>query len=124
MSVASVGIAMGGYILPPVWNFRNPDFNPVALLTYLVQMFHGSMWLGLQGLQHAAEGTPSAFFNMQRLAATNSYSDIGSFHLVVAGGLNYHSTVRLYDLLTGSPELSAPDYEAERARAAGETEAK
>lgn len=114
-AVSIAGIAMGGYIMVPVWSIRNPDFNPVALLTYLVQAFHGCVWLSLQYLHEASGANPGAFFNLQRLAATYSYSDLGCLHLVVAGGLNYHSTVRLYDILTGSPELSAPDYEAELA---------
>jgi hypothetical protein len=114
-AVFVAGIGYGGYILEPVWHFRNPEFNLVAVLTYVTQAFFGLGWLALQGLHLASEQSPESFFNLQRLAATHTFSDLGSFHLVVAGGLNYLSTVRLYDLLTGNEDLSAPDYKPETA---------
>lgn len=102
----AIGLFLGGYILPPLsWTPFSPNFNLVAILTYLAQFFHGGGWLALQYLQNLAAGDPEANFNMQRLGAM-TYSDLGAFHLVVAGSLNYFSTVRLYDLLAGNPELS------------------
>lgn len=108
-----IGVLLGGYILQPTFSMRSPEFNLVAILTYLTQACFAGGWLALQGLHAAASGNPEGFFNLQRLAASNAYSDIGSFHLIVAGGMNYLSTIRLYDLLTGQSELSAPDYRPE-----------
>ena len=102
----AIGVLLGGTILPPLsWKPFTPDFNVVAVLTYLSQSFHGAGWLVLQALHGAAAETPDAYFNLRRMAAS-TYGDLGSFHLVVAGGLNYFATVRLYDLLAGSPELT------------------
>jgi hypothetical protein len=102
----AIGLYFGGYILiPPSWTPTNPNFNLVTVLTYLVQAFHGGGWLALQALHHVSAGDTEALFNLKRMAAS-TYSDLGAFHLVVAGGLNYFASVRLYDLLAGSPELT------------------
>ena len=102
----AIGILMGGYILAPVsWAPFTPNFNLVGILTYLSQAFHGGGWLGLQGLQRAAASDTSAYFNLTALGS-KPYADLGAFHLVVAGGLNYFATVRLWDLLAGNPQLS------------------
>ncbi|MCC6546649.1 hypothetical protein IT570_05725 [Candidatus Sumerlaeota bacterium] len=102
----AVGVFFGGTVLLPLsWKPFTADFNVVAILTYLSQAFHGSGWLALQALHAAAESTPDAYFNLRHMAA-KTFGDLGSFHLVVAGGLNYFATVRLYDLLAGSPEMT------------------
>lgn len=100
-----IGIAGGGYVLAPAWSPKNPEFNVVAILTYLVESFHGGGWLALQALQKATAASPEAFFNLHR-QSIRPFSDLGVFYLVVAGGLNYFATVRLYDLLAGAPELT------------------
>ena len=102
----AIGLLMGGYVLAPAsFDPRAEGFNLVGLLTYLAQAFHGGGWLLLQGAQSAAADNPEAFFNLHRLAA-RTYSDLGAFHLVVAGCLNYFATMRLYDLVAGTPELT------------------
>ncbi|CAN5248563.1 hypothetical protein BH09SUM1_BH09SUM1_10700 [soil metagenome] len=90
----------------PAFRWSDPEFNIVAILTYVTQSFFGSGWLFMLATHHAAAATPGAFFNLNRLAGANPWSDIGVLHFVVAGGLNYVATVRLYDLLAGSPELT------------------
>ena len=100
-----IGIATGGYVLVPAWSPKNPEFNIVAILTYLVEAFHGGGWLALHALQKSTAGSADAFFNLHR-QSIRPFSDLGVFYLVVAGGLNYFSTVRLYDLLAGAPELT------------------
>lgn len=102
----AIGLFLGGYVLRPEWSWRSPEFNFVAILTYIAQAFFGAGWLGLQLLHTVSEQDPDAFFNLHRLAGGQAYSDLGVFHLVVAGGLNYFATVRLYDLVAGSPELT------------------
>jgi hypothetical protein len=103
----AIGLMLGGYILEPAsWRPLTPQFNLVGVLTYLSQAFHGGGWLLLRFLQDASADTPQAFFNIEHQAA-RTYADLGAFHLVAAGALNYFATVRLYDLLAGTPELSA-----------------
>ncbi len=92
-------------LAPASFHPRGEGFNLVGLLTYIAQAFHGGGWLALQTAQNAAAENPASFFNLHNLAA-RTYSDLGAFHLVVAGCLNYFATVRLYDLMAGTPELT------------------
>lgn len=102
----ATGVWMGGYILEPAsWRPFTAEFNLVGILTYIVQAFHGGGWFLLDWLQDAAAADMGAFFN-QKAQAVRTYSDLGVFHLITAGGLNYFATVRLYDLLAGTPEMS------------------
>lgn len=103
----AMGVLLGGYILvPATWSPRAAGFNLVGTLTYICQVFDGGGWLLVRILQNVSAGDADAFFNIKG-QAVKTYSDLGAFHLVVAGGLNYFATVRLYDLLAGNPELSA-----------------
>ncbi|MCC5877313.1 MAG: hypothetical protein JJU11_13910 [Candidatus Sumerlaeia bacterium] len=111
----AMGLFYSGYVLVPVFSYRDPEFNIVSLLTYISQAFHGGGWALLQGLHSLSGENGEGLFNLHRMAS-RPYSDLGVFHLVVAGGLNYFATVRLYDLLAGNPELSgssAPDGDGE-----------
>lgn len=100
------GLMLGGYVLPPEWSTASPNFSIVACLTYIMQFFHGAGWAAANlcwGL--VQEGSQNSIVNFLagRPGATNS--DLGAFHLLVAGGLNYFATMRLYDLLAGDPSL-------------------
>ncbi len=101
-----VGLVMGGYILPPEWSFKSSNFSIVACLTYVMQMFHGIGWAAggiCWNMAKAGNTGEIVTFLAGRPGMTNS--DLGSFHLLVAAGLNYFTTARLYDLLAGDPEL-------------------
>lgn len=88
------GLAFNGYIYMPPMSPRAPDFNIVATLTFIVQACNAGftmmiLWAGKAGVDLLARPAGAAF------------ADLGAFHLLVSGGLNYFATVRLYDLLTG-----------------------
>lgn len=104
-AILLAGVALGGYVLTPVWHYRHPEFNLVAVLTYLTQALHGSGWLLLHALHGFAAQSPQSFFNIHAMSS-RTYSDLGLFHLITAGGLNYYTTVRLYDLTAGNPKLT------------------
>jgi Family of unknown function (DUF6677) len=98
-----LGVFFGGYVdAPGSWKPFTPNFNLVTGLTYIAQSFYGGGWLCMEYLQGLGEdgGGPFNIINL----ATKTYADLGVFHLVVAGGLNYFCTVRLYDFLAGIPE--------------------
>lgn len=101
----AIGLFYGGYVMVPVFHFRHPEFNIVSLLTYISQAFHGGGWALMQFLHTLGNENGTGWFNLHRMAA-RPYSDLGVFHFVVAGGLNYFATVRLFDLLAGNPELT------------------
>lgn len=122
-AVMLAGFALGGYFLPPVFSRNDPNFSLVSLLTFLVQFFHGAGW-GLATLAEAAarRSEPLPLEGLVRWFGGNPgavYSDLGQFHLVVAGGLNYYSTVRLYDLLAGNPDPNHEENPALLAAAEG-----
>lgn len=97
--VFALGLFFDGYVSLPSFKF-GPEFNLVSILTFIVQSAHGAgtgLLLVLQGQENA----------LSKLLIRNpgaAYSDLGSFHLLVAGGLNYFASVRLFDLLTGYEE--------------------
>ena len=102
----AIGVFLGGTILVPPLSIRHPDFNLVSLLTYLAEALHGGGWVALQIAHGTAVSNPDGLFHLHRMAA-KSFADLGTFHLVVAGCLNYFSTTRLYDLLTGQAPAPA-----------------
>lgn len=113
-----IGLAHGGYYFVPAWNPRSPNFNIVACLTYAVQFFHGGGWMLSWLLEGAAaDGNRLAGFLVGSPGAT--HSDLGVFHVLVAGGLNYFATVRLYEVCRGmgAKPQSAAAGEADSAEA-------
>lgn len=105
-SVFLAGLAFSGYVLVPAFSPADPTFNIFAVLTFLVQLFHGAGCLGHLGLSHIlSPGGAAALLGRPGAA----YADLGSFHLAVAGGLNYFACVRLWDFLRGEgPSAPAP----------------
>ncbi len=117
-AVFAIGLLYGGYIMAPTTlQVRDPNFNLVGLLTWFVQAFHGAGWLGLQWLESVSAGNDDAYFNLNHLAR-RTYSDIGSLHLLIAGGVNYFASAHLYDLLTGQVEAQVEASAAEEAEGA------
>lgn len=94
----AAGLTYEGYVLVPAFDPRHPAFNIVGLLTFIVQCFDA----GGTGLVLLAERMGGPLARLLVRDPGGAYSDLGAFHLLVAGGLNYFSTVRLFDLLTGA----------------------
>lgn len=92
------GFALGaGIVVPP--SLRSPNGSIVTWLTFIAQSFHGGgMLLSLAGQKF---GGALGFFGGNPGA---TYADLGTLHLLVAGGTNYFGTVRLWDLLAGNPD--------------------
>ncbi|MGF1574085.1 MAG: DUF6677 family protein [Sumerlaeia bacterium] len=97
--IFGLGIFFDGYVYLPSFKL-GPEFNIVSILTFIVQGAHG---LGA-GLLLLLSGGENFLSNIFVRSPGAPYSDLGSFHLLVAGGLNYFASVRLFDLLTGYEE--------------------
>ncbi|MCB2155185.1 hypothetical protein KQI84_09880 [bacterium] len=108
-----LGLALHGTANLPSFHWGSPTFNIVAVLSFLVQIWHGGGTLLLLAVQHV--GGPLAGLLLRDPGW--AYADLGTFHLLVAGGLNYFATVRLYDLLAGDPSHGEADEAAEEAEA-------
>lgn len=99
-----LGLAFDGTAQPPAALAPgDPLFNIVAVLTFVVQAFHagGTALVVLAGM--APETLAGRLLARDPGAA---FSDLGTFHLLVAGALNYFATVRLFDKLTGEDEAA------------------
>lgn len=92
-----LGLIFNGYIFVPSMNVASPLDNIVAVLTFIVQVCHAGGTLLVLGAEKVG-GLPATL--LVRPAGA-PYSDLGSFHFLVAGALNYFATTRLYDLLAG-----------------------
>ena len=99
-------MAFSGYVLVPAFLPSDPTFNIFAVLTFVVQLFHGLGCLGYLALSQVLPPT-SVVAVLGHPGAP--YADLGAFHLAVAGGLNYFACVRLWDFLRGEVEESEAD---------------
>jgi len=90
-----LGLVFDGYMAIPAMSPRDPSFNIFMALTFIVQLWHGGGVLAVFGAE--SMGGPLAALLVRDPGG--AYSDLGSFHFAVAGGLNYFATVRLYDLI-------------------------
>lgn len=92
-----LGLMFNGYVVVPAFSPKDPLFNVVSLLTFVMQAFHGGGCLAAIW----AQGADGAVAGLLARDAGAPFADLGAFHLLVAGGLNYFATVKLFDLLTG-----------------------
>jgi len=102
----ALGLAFNGTITLPAFSPRDPAFNVVAMLTFVVQAFHA----GGVALLLALAGSEGPLARLLVRDPGTAFADLGAFHLLVAGGLNYFATVKLFDLLTGK-EQNLPEKE-------------
>ncbi|MDX2177363.1 MAG: DUF6677 family protein [Candidatus Sumerlaeia bacterium] len=111
--VLVAGYALGGHFLPPVWRVGAPNFSIVSCLTYILQLFHGGAWaLSAFSMGIVERGSQAAAAGFFAGRPGMPYADLGAFHLLAAGAMNYLSTVRLYDEAAGDPSLVDDSAEA------------
>jgi len=81
---------------------RSEGFNLVTILTFFTQLFNG----GLSILSFLPEvlGRGAAVLPYDE---TNQWADLGSFYLLVSGGMNYFVLTSTYDHFYGR-KLLAP----------------
>jgi hypothetical protein len=90
-----VGAALRGSVLMPDFRFGSEGFNIVTILTFFTQMFNG----GLALLSLAPEFLHG--WHILPYDETNQWADLGSFYLLVSGGLNYFVMASTYDHFYG-----------------------
>lgn len=96
-----VGALLQGSVLWPDFNYRSPNFNLVAVLTLFTQMFNGLAAL-VSLLPEFAGG-----FHLLPYNETSSWSDLGSFYLLVSGGMSYFVLMSTYDTFYGRKASAA-----------------
>lgn len=91
-----IGAAMQASILFPELNYRSEGFNVVTILTSFTQLFNGL--LGLISLLPEFVG---GRIHILPYNETSSWFDLGTFYLLVSGGMNYFVLVSTYDHFYG-----------------------
>ncbi len=93
-----LGLGMRGGVVMPDFNPRGAYFNVINVLSFTVQMGGGGpSLLSLAAHQSQASGNQGAltrFWAGEESAAT---FDLGSFHLLLVGALNYFACCAIYD---------------------------
>jgi hypothetical protein len=91
-----VGVFLKGSVLLPDFNPAAEGFNLVTILTFVTQIFNGG--LAIISLLPEFAGPHFAIFPSNEAAPL---ADLGSFLLLVSGGMNYFVTVNTYDHFYG-----------------------
>lgn len=88
----AIGASLSGTVFVPEFNFRAIGFNLINILTFITQMFNGG--LGLVSMLPEVLGPGAAILPYDEAA---TYADLGTFYLLVSGGMNYFVLVSTWD---------------------------
>ena len=103
------GAILDGGVVWPVWGMRDPGFNIVNNLSFIIQL-----GAGLPALLSLAAG-----FGVEHLPvwlaadASSSLFDLSGFYLLVAGAMNYFVVCNTHDRLFGAPSEALKDVQPE-----------
>lgn len=97
-----VGVMFQGAVLVPEFNYRSEGFNLVAILTFVTQMFNG-----LAACLSAVADLTGGAVRLLPGNELNQWSDLGTFYLLMSGGLNYFALTGTYDHFYGFKSRSA-----------------
>jgi hypothetical protein len=90
------GAALQGSVLFPEFRFRSEGFNLVAILTFLTQMFNG-----LVAMISLLPDMAGPRFAILPYNETHWAADLGSFFMLVSGGMNWFVIASTYDHFYG-----------------------
>lgn len=91
-----LGALFRGSVLLPEFNYRDEGFNLVTILTFVTQMCNG-----LLGLVSLLPDLTKGVLRILPYNETSHWFDLGSFYLLVSGGMNYFVLVNTYDYFYG-----------------------
>ena len=94
--VFALGILLHGAVVGPK-DYQSPEgfFNPLAYLTFFVQLFFGlPAWISWAISSFSSE---IVYLGQTVNLTFHPRFDLGSYYLIVAGGLNYFTVIKLYD---------------------------
>jgi len=93
------GAFLQGSVLVPEFSYSSKDFNLVAILTFFTQMFNG--FLGMISVAPDLLTRAGIHVRILPYNETNQWFDLGSFYLLVSGGMNYFVMMSTYDHFYG-----------------------
>jgi hypothetical protein len=100
-----IGALLQASVLFPEFRWDHDGFNIVSILTFVTQMFNG-----LLGLISLLPDTLGPKFALLPYNEACPWADLGSFFLLVSGGMNYFVLTSTYDHFLGR-KASALDIE-------------
>ena len=114
-----IGVALHGLVLFPVFDWTKEGFNVVSILTFLTQMCNGLLGiisvipdLFVQlGQQNPDAARKVALFGYNE---THHWADLGSFYLLISGGMNYFVLASTYDHFYGRKAAGRAAMEARK----------
>ncbi len=95
-SLFLIGAYFRGSVLLPDFSPRSEGFNLVTILTFFTQIFNGG--LSLLSMMPEFLGAGAAVLPYDE---TNQWADLGSFFLLVSGGMSYFVLTSTYDHFYG-----------------------
>lgn len=99
-----LGLGLKGAVIVPEFNFRSPTFNIINVLTFSVQVGAGGpSFLSLGARDMQAKGNDSAPVRFLAGKESAAVHDLGAFHLLLVGALNYFACCALYDRFRPRP---------------------
>lgn len=100
----AIGCVLRGGVFLPEFRWTHEGFNIVSLLTFFTQMFNGGA--ALLSLLPELLGAKWAILPYDE---SYCWADLGSFYILVAGGLNYFLLTSTYDHFYGRKRAEAHD---------------
>ncbi|MCX7018751.1 MAG: DUF6677 family protein [bacterium] len=108
------GAFLQGSVLVPEFAYTNKDFNLVTILTFFTQMFNGL--LGIVSVAPDLLARAGIHVRILPYNETNQWFDLGSFYLLVSGGMNYFVMMSTCDHFYGRKAGMKPEYAAHGAQ--------
>lgn len=90
------GAALQGSVLMPDMRYGSEGFNLVTILTFFTQIFNG-----LLGIVSLIPDLCGGVFRILPYNETSCWADLGSFYLLISGGMNYFVLVSTWDHFYG-----------------------
>jgi hypothetical protein len=100
-----LGAILDGGVVWPAWSLRDPGFNIVNNLSFIIQL-----GAGLPAVLSLAAGLGAGNLPVWLAAdASSSLFDLSGFYLLVAGAMNYFVVCSTYDHLFGALSRAQED---------------
>lgn len=95
----AMGLTLKGSVVVPEFNVRSPTFNFINVLTFVVDLGAGGPALSCIAARNGlAEGDlPGGIRGWFAGNESSATYDLGAFHLLLVGALNYFACCALYD---------------------------
>lgn len=121
-AVFATGLGLRGGVVKPEWNPKSETFNIINVLTFVVQMGGGAPTLASLAAQPAPDVRADTLSPLRRFFAgqeSHAAFDLGSFHLLLVGAMNYFACCFLFDRFGRTEPADGPPGDGKAPAAGG-----